>query len=386
MNKLLIPLMMGMVMFSANTMAKEYDGSWTNSYVWTVLSDQTVTSAPTVPTIYRGNTTFQTKVGGTGNAKVAILSGGVVDFQGLSSDNALLKDDYGEFRLAVVDNAAVTLSAQQYWYGKDCHFELVDGSVTGAGGILLGGSWVNKDDTIDIYGGTWTAPVQPNNWTTRDLDDKQAMRVYGGVFAPSSLHPKNRGSDYQFRNSTVVMAGGTFVCPSMKMSNGNQSRVTWFTAEDGTDSILKLGDASVTWAGVFTLGEASLVRLQQNVTERDECLGIVTNMVGSGCVSIEGPSLDLSGANCSQYTGTITVKAGSLALGAAKGFGEGAKIMLDYPVGSGSRKVVAWASGEPPENVTFDLSDSLKAAQYSAEILDDGLLLRWNRGTIVVFK
>lgn len=377
MNKLSIPLMMSMVMFSATAMAEEYDGSWTNSYVWTVLSDQTVTSAPTVPTIYRGETSFQTAVGGTGNATVAIFSGGTVD---MPSSEGLISDK-GAFRLLVTDGAAVTLTVRKSWYSTDCHFELVDGTVSGEGGILFGGAY-GKDSTIDIYGGIWTAPVKPNNWNSSDLGDRPAVRIYGGTFAPSSLLPVNTG--YQYHRSNVLMAGGTFVCPSMKMSNGNQSRVTWFTAENGTDSILKLGDASVTWAGVFTLGEASLVRLQQNVAERDECLSIVTNMVGSGCVSIEGPSLDLCGANCSQYTGTITVKAGSLALGAAKGFGEGAKIMLDYPVGSGSKKIVTWSDGQPPENVTFDLSYALQTAGYTMEVLNDGLMLRSNRGTVVI--
>ena len=116
------------IIASASSAIAAYDGSWTNSYTWTEAIDQTVTSAPTVPTVYRGNTVFTTKIGGTGNATVAIFSGGTVDVQGLSSDGALLKDDNGVFRLAVVDNATVTLSKQQYWYGKDCHFELVDGT------------------------------------------------------------------------------------------------------------------------------------------------------------------------------------------------------------------------------------------------------------------
>ena len=357
-----------------------YDGSWTNDYTWTEAVDQTVTSAPTVPTIYRGNTVFKTKVGGSGNADVAIFSGGTVDVQGLSSENALLKDDYGVFRLAVVDNATVTLSKQQYWYGKDCHFELVDGNVTGAGGILLGSSWFNKDDTIDIYGGTWTAPVQPNNWTKNDLDDKQAIRIYGGVFAPSSLLPKNSGSGYQFRISTVVMAGGTFICPSMKMNNGNHSRATWFTAEKGTSSILKLGATSVVWAGVLTMEEASAIRLQQNVPGREECLSIATNIVGSGEIRIEGASLDLSNALCDGFTGAITLKSGGLELGSDRKFGEGAKIVLDYPERTCSFKAVSWTRGAAPEGVTFILSDALKQKHCSIEIEADGVRLLSNRG------
>ena len=359
----------------------EYDGSWTNNYTWTEAVDQTVTSAPTVPTIYRGNTVFKTKVGGTGNADVAIFSGGTVDFPPSEVSGALINDK-GAFRLAIFDNASVVLASAQGWYSTGCRFELVDGEVSGEGGIKFGGQY-NKDSTIDIYGGRWTAPIRPNNWNSGDLD-KPSIRVYGGVFAPLSLLPVNTG--YQWRRSTVVMSGGTFICPSMKMSNGKHSRVTWFTAEKGASSILKLGDTSVVWAGVLTMEEASVIRLQQNVPERVECLSIATNIVGSGEIRIEGASLDLSNALCDGFTGMITLKSGKLELGSGKRFGEGAKIVLDYPERTCSFKAVSWTRGAAPESVTFILSDILKQKHCSIEIEADGVRLLSNRGFSLVVR
>ena len=182
------------------------------------------------------------------------------------------------------------------------------------------------------------------------------------------------------------MSGGTFVCPSMKMSNGKHSRVTWFTAENGTSSILKIGDTSVVWAGVLTMEEASVIRLQQNVPGREECLSIATNIVGSGEIRIEGASLDLSNAVCDDFTGMITLKSGKLELGSGKRFGEGAKIVLDYPERTCSFKAVSWTRGAAPESVTFILSDILKQKHCSIEIEADGVRLLSNRGFSLVVR
>jgi len=207
------------------------------------------------------------------------------------------------------------------------------------------------------------------------------VRVYGGVFAPSSLLPVNTG--YQYRRSTVVMAGGTFVCPAMKISKDKTSKVTWFAAEAGTESVLKLGAAAVEWAGAFTSGEASVVRLQQNDAGRAECLSVTTNLVGSGEIRLEGPALDLSKAICADFVGTITMKSGMLALGASKEFGAGAKVVLDYPTDSRTVKAVTWTSGNPPQGVAFDLSDALKSERYTLSVEADGVTLVSPHGTVL---
>lgn len=384
MNKISVFAALGVTMLSTNAISMEYDGSWTNSYEWTELSDQTVTSAPIVPTIYRGTTEFKSKVGGNGFSRVLIFSGGAVNFSQGSSD--MLIYNKGDFRLAVVGGAMLKLSARQHWYSDGGHFELVDGIVSGEGGICLGGQY-DKNSTIDIYGGRWTAPViTTNGWSGADFStSKVAMRVYGGVFAPSSLLPTHIESNRR-RRSNVLMAGGTFICPSMKMSNNKHSVVTWFASEAGTDSVLKLKDASVTWAGQFTLGDASLVRLQQNVPGREECLSIATNIVGSGEIRIEGVSLDLSDATCDSFTGMITLKSGKLELGSGKRFGEGSKIVLDYPERTCSFKAVSWTRGAAPEGVTFILSDALKQKHCSIEIEADGVRLLSNRGFSLVVR